>query len=475
MLVSPPPFFSGINLIKNEQKLYQFLLNCQAEIQHQGISKWITLSQSIELIDPLLLLRIYPQNQPHFYWENPRQNSSVIALSAVESIKCNPDNRFEEAKEFIHQQLEHNIQIGEGSDHWSRPCFFASFTFFAHCKTVDCLFPSGMVFLPKIQVSRHKNKSHFVYNFILHPQSSLELILQDFRENLQKIQSINTEIIPYSEQKSIAFSPKTTLNSSHFKNSVKQALQFIEQNQISKIVLSHILDIISPQSFLLVESLNNLRLNHPDCYIFSVGNNEGNQFIGASPERLLSIHNHHLFTDALAGSAPRGKTPLEDHTFAYNLLHNEKEQREHKAVINFIIKQLQDIHLSPQKSPLKLLKLPHIQHLWTPITAHLPHHLHPLDLVKKLHPTPAVAGVPTDIACEQIRYYETFDRSLYASPIGWIDNQGNGEFIVGIRSALLTGNHARLYAGAGIVSGSDPDKELAETQLKFQTIFKSLV
>jgi menaquinone-specific isochorismate synthase len=98
-----------------------------------------------------------------------------------------------------------------------------------------------------------------------------------------------------------------------------------------------------------------------------------------------------------------------------------------------------------------------------------------LDIVAKLHPTPAVAGVPTEFACEQIRLFETFDRSLYAGPIGWVDCQGNGEFIVGIRSASIEGNKARLYAGAGIVAGSDPDKELAEIQLKLQSLFKALV
>jgi menaquinone-specific isochorismate synthase len=95
--------------------------------------------------------------------------------------------------------------------------------------------------------------------------------------------------------------------------------------------------------------------------------------------------------------------------------------------------------------------------------------------VAKLHPTPAVAGVPTEIACEEIRQYETFDRSLYAAPLGWINYQGNGEFIVGIRSALIEGNRAHLYAGAGIVAGSDPDKEMAEIQLKFQALLKALL
>ena len=93
----------------------------------------------------------------------------------------------------------------------------------------------------------------------------------------------------------------------------------------------------------------------------------------------------------------------------------------------------------------------------------------------QLHPTPAVAGAARDIACAEIRRYENFERGLYAAPLGWVDAEGNCEFIVGIRSALIDGDRARLYAGAGIVAGSDPDKEFAEVQLKLQALLKALV
>ena len=105
----------------------------------------------------------------------------------------------------------------------------------------------------------------------------------------------------------------------------------------------------------------------------------------------------------------------------------------------------------------------------------VPANIHPLKIVAQLHPTPAVAGAARDVACAEIRRYENFERGLYAAPLGWIDSQGNCEFIVGIRSALIDGDRARLYAGAGIVAGSDPDKEFAEVQLKRQALLKALV
>lgn len=189
---------------------------------------------------------------------------------------------------------------------------------------------------------------------------------------------------------------------------------------------------------------------------------------------MINVRDGQLITDALAGSAPRGKTEIEDDSFAKKLLNSEKEKREHQAVSEFLIQRLSELGLKPQRSPLKLLKLSNIQHLWTPIYSRLPSHIHPLEIVAKLHPTPAVAGVPTEIACQQIRQYETFDRDLYAAPIGWVDYRGNSEFIVGIRSALIEGNRARLYAGAGIVAGSDPDREMTEIKLKFQALLKAL-
>jgi menaquinone-specific isochorismate synthase len=261
-----------------------------------------------------------------------------------------------------------------------------------------------------------------------------------------------------------------------FKKSVSSALKAIAKGRLNKIVLAHAVDVISPFPFQLFRSLSNLRRLHADCYIFATSNGKGQNFIGASPERLLSLHNQRLATDALAGSAPRGKTATEDAYFAHSLLSSEKEMREHRAVTDFITQCLCHLGIEPQFPPLPfLLQLANIQHLQTPIQAKVPAHLHLLELLAELHPTPAVAGTPRDVAEAQIRRYETFERSLYAAPIGWVDHQGNGEFAVGIRSALIDGCRARLYAGAGIVAGSDPDKELAEIKLKLQTLLEALV
>ena len=190
----------------------------------------------------------------------------------------------------------------------------------------------------------------------------------------------------------------------------------------------------------------------------------------------MSIRDRTLYTEAIAGSAPRGTTPETDEKLGNTLLCSIKELHEHQLVVNYITQQLTQLNLEPQRSPFpKLLQLANIQHLHTPIVAKLPPDLNALDIVSHLHPTPAVAGVPQDMACALIQEQEAFERSLYAAPIGWVNYRGDSEFIVGIRSALLDGHTSRLYAGAGIVRGSQPELEVSEIELKLQALLTTLL
>lgn len=261
-----------------------------------------------------------------------------------------------------------------------------------------------------------------------------------------------------------------------FKQSVEAALDAIESTVLTKAVLAQVFDVSVETPFQVFPSLHNLRISHRDSHIFSTANGQGQVFLGASPERLLSIRDRTLYTEAIAGSAPRGNTPEADITLGNNLLANAKELHEHQLVVNYITEQLIQLNLEPQRSAFpKLLQLPHIQHLHTPIVANLPPGLNALDIVGHLHPTPAVAGVPQALACELIQEQESFERSLYAAPIGWVNYRGDSEFIVGIRSTLLDGQTARLYAGAGIVRGSQPDLEVSEIELKLQALLTTLL
>jgi menaquinone-specific isochorismate synthase len=182
-----------------------------------------------------------------------------------------------------------------------------------------------------------------------------------------------------------------------------------------------------------------------------------------------------MHTEALAGSAPRGNSASEDATLAQALLHSEKDLREHRLVLESIARRVADLGLKLEHaSQPRVLGLANVQHLHLPISASLPAGVHLLDLVARLHPTPAVGGTPREPAVAAIARLEPFNRGLYAGPQGWVDHRGGGEFFVGIRSALVDGRTAMVYAGAGIVAGSSPEKEFAETELKFKALIEAL-
>jgi menaquinone-specific isochorismate synthase len=439
--------------------------------------KIISFVQKISTIDPLAFLQSFNNsNSLHFYWENPRKQEAVVACGVTKKLLIESGDRFSLAQAFIQKCLKQTIRKGDLSITGAGPHLFCNFTFFPDSDKSYSPFPAGTVFLPRFQIVKKNKTCLFIVNVPVNYSNNYKLIIEKIKQKVQKIDWFSQQQI--SSELKAGFSDNSNTisdDSEYFKSVVTSALNSIAVDELSKIVLAYATDVISPLPFRLIQSLDNLRKRHPDCYIFSTSNGQANNFIGASPERLISIQNKQLVTDALAGSAPRGKTTAEDVQIANLLLKNRKEKREHQAVSDFLIERLRQLDLKPQQLPLQLLQLSNIQHLWTPIYAHIPHDIQPLEIVAQLHPTPAVAGVSTEIACEQIRRYEKFDRSLYAAPLGWVDYQGNSEFIVGIRSALIEGNRARLYAGAGIVSGSNPDKEFAEIQLKLQSLLKALV
>jgi len=475
------------NLFQERKELYKLLVAGKQQSIAKDCPQIVSISQEIKRIEPLAVLQaIGKPDELQFYFERTTKNEAIAAIGVATSIKYEGSNRFQKAQQFIESRLNQAIINGNLNLPFAGPHFFCNFTFFEDKLANESPFPSSTIFLPRWQVSCSKNHCVLVANIEINAQVNLEFLLESLCSQIKIINLSGRRIAQITEKERNKFIQQETQNAEQFKLSVGSALELIQANQLRKIVLANAIDVVSTLPFNLVSSLDNLRKRYPDCYVFSTSNGKGQNFIGASPERLISIRNHKLETDALAGSAPRAITALEDAKFANRLLSSDKERREHQFVLDFIVERLSELGLNPQMLPMpQLLQLSNIQHLWTPIQAEINTNIHPLEIVAKLHPTPAVAGVPTKIAQEQILALETFDRSLYAAPLGWVDYQGNCEFIVGIRSALIESEKqsqtaaniysARLYAGAGIVAGSDPNKELAEVQLKLQALLKALL
>lgn len=471
MTVSP----CRTNSLAEHKDLYQFLSAVQENCCKNNCRQIVSISLEIDFVDPLVVLdKLGQANEINFYFENKGKGEAIAAIDALAELHIEGTDRFSKAEYFIKNCLKNIINFGNTNQPFSGPHFFCYFSFFDQNSQADYPFSSGTIFLPRWQIAVKNKRCILVANTIINASANISRILQTLWSKIELINSLEY-YSPNIEHLTANFCKQAVTKPTDFKRSVLSALDKIQASHLSKVVLADALDVKSSNNFSLFKSLNNLRQIHPNCYIFSTSNGKGQNFIGASPERLISIHNQQLITDALAGSAPRGKTAAEDAAHANRLLNNQKERHEHSLVIDFITQRLTQLGLLPQLLPPRLRQLSNIQHLWTPINAIVPANVHPLQIVAQLHPTPAVAGAARDVACGEIRRYEKFERGLYAAPLGWVDSDGNCEFIVGIRSALINGDRARLYAGAGIVAGSDPDKEFAEVQLKLQALLKALV
>ncbi len=465
-------------LFQSCQEVYQFLAFCQQQSIRDQHPKIVSLTTEIGTIDPLVLLHHFARaDQLHFYFENPHKQEAMVAIDAAVCHvgQVGQPHRFSCAKQFVQDTAQHIISHDSDALPICGPRFFGGFTFFADAHGLSPIFPPATLFLPRWQIARHQDTGILVANAMVSACVDIADLAESIWQQWQHIQRLATRKVPTTTRQ-LQPSLKPVESTCRFKQSVRAAIATIEAQDLHKIVLAHAVDVTAEQPFSPTRSLQNLRQHYPGCYIFSMSNGKGHSFIGASPERLISVHHGELVTDALAGSAPRSESVAADSAIATHLRLSEKERHEHRVVVDFITQKLTAIGLQPLSAAVpSLLRLSNIQHLHTPIRAKLPPTVHPLDILKRLHPTPAVAGVPRRHACREIRKYEAFERDLYAAPLGWLDPQGNCEFIVGIRSALIEGNRARLYAGAGIVAGSDPERELAEIQLKLSTLLNTLV
>jgi isochorismate synthase len=256
---------------------------------------------------------------------------------------------------------------------------------------------------------------------------------------------------------------------SAFQLRVEDLLARIARGEFEKVVAARDIQLEFAKRLDPLATVIALREHAPEClrFLFRLGDSS---FLGGTPERLLHKRGQVLETEALAGSIAAGDDGPE-----HRLQASSKELEEHALVVSAIARAL--VPLSEQtKLPERPLvrRLKHILHLSTPITARLKQDTHALDLLEKLHPTPAVGGVPTEGALAWIAEREPFDRGWYSGAVGWFDAWGDGDFHVALRSGLLRGKEAWLYAGAGIVRDSVAAAEYAETTLKFSVVLASL-
>ena len=288
--------------------------------------------------------------------------------------------------------------------------------------------------------------------------------------------SLVATLVPEESRDPDGFSLSSPLPHEVWMALVEQAVAAIDTGRFAKVVVAREVVVDANRDIHVPTVLRRLRSLYPACTVVGAPLAEG-QFVAASPELLVAREDLAVRSHPLAGTIPRSGDPHADQALSESLLASPKDRAEHAWVVRDVVDGLGpwcatlDIPAAPS-----IVALRNVSHLGTHVTGTLePGAPSALGLAGALHPTAAVGGTPRDAALEWLRANERLARGPYAGPVGWVDARGDGEWVVGIRSALISGSSARLYAGVGVVEGSDPAAELAETQFKLQALLAAVV
>ncbi len=318
--------------------------------------------------------------------------------------------------------------------------------------------------LPRFELARDKDKMIFCCNLI-GPLSEAQrkVILRELDAIVLPVKS-GADVLKAQARRDKPSSSQWELN-------VAQVLKAIDQERYSKVVLARktVLTFSKPLNpFTIFRQLHQVTPNsYHFCFQFGK-----TTFLGASPERLYKRQGRMVLSEAIAGTSRRGKTTLEDKVFKDSLMASVKDNNEHQFVVDAIDSQLSPlcVNLQHEAKP-EVISLNNGHHLITPFTGQLKDGIKDEDILKSLHPTPAVAGTPRKKAMAVIRRLESFSRGWYAGPLGYVGLDW-AEFVVGIRSGFVNGNTLSVYAGAGIVKGSQSFSEWDEIENKISNFIK---
>jgi len=406
--------------------------------------------------DPLHVFAAAGQ-APRYYWEQPASGSVRVGVGCAASVTVEGARRFDQADAGARALLGRIAWQGAGPRIGHLVGGFA----FAPNGRADRLwhgFPDGELRLPELVYAREGSR----YSRDVR-RGSKWATLQPRPLGLVHPVSGAAEITSESPARYIA--------------NVRRALGEINAGRLQKLVIARTASVTARASIDAVAWLVALRERFPRCTLFAVG--EGDTvFLGASPERLVRVRGDEVTSAAIAGTAPRGASLATDHALGRALRDNRKNVDEHAIVVRYLASALSEccdgVEVDPEPT---LLKTRTVQHLCTELRARRPAHssVSLLNLVALLHPTPAVGGAPSGAALEWLNEHEGVARGWFAGPVGYLQSDGDGEFAVALRSALVQGRRATAWAGAGIVAGSEPDAEFTETELKLRTVLGPLL
>ncbi len=371
-----------------------------------------------------------------------------------------PGNAFPRIEEIL--SLNKNLRLFGGFGFSNYPVISDEWQGFNNCRFT----------LPLVEIHKRKEKYFVILNYYCNEEKKISDIRNELREKLEAIDSGITESAPdhcYQPESEIFVPDKEK-----WAVMINSALEKINAGEIEKIVLSRKKVVRNRCYWDLYAILNKLNRLHEESFLFFYKIDDNLAFTGRSPERLFKLKKNELTVESIAGTRPRGKTEEEDKKREEELLNSPKELEEHRIVSRFIRERMDRFCKNVEvRENEVILKLQNLQHIMTLYAGEADENINLLDLINSFHPTPAVGGHPKESVQRLIPQLEPFQRGWYAAPIGWV-RKGEGNFAVGIRSALITGKDLHIFAGAGIVRQSRPDDEWNETDNKMDNFLKGI-
>jgi len=431
---------------------------------------------SITLLLPQLHLGGLPRlDCDHLFWSHPQNNDYRLGIGEAKRITATGENRLTRLSTAFSAIRENWLRIAPETDA-PEPAVFCGFAFAAndpmnaHWQGL----PNSGLFFPELLIQQQNNCCAISFTTTSNPFNRAQAILRRWL-------SLLTRLIEAFDDLSGPPGQRTTLVQTHSEPmaeewlaQIARAKEEIRSNRLEKVVPARRIRIKAQRSLTPSRLMATLNCLYPSSYLFAYRHGE-RTFAAATPERLLACNGQAISCDAIAGTTERAATEHEDRQLAIKLLNNPKMRHEHALVVTSIKEALRKItHQLDIPARPHLIQLRNLQHLHTPIQGILHPGIGLLDAAARLHPTAAVNGMPAVSACLWLEQNESFARGWYTGAAGWLDASGNGELAVLLRCALLEGDTAELYAGAGITEGSEPQAEWDETELKLSTMLEAL-
>lgn len=466
---------------------------------------WVEALPSLAAADGLRAFA-WAESRDRSYWERVDAGELFCAWGSLDELEHEGSERFAAVRAW-HRDLVARLRFAGAARPEGSPICLGGFGFEANASADPDWksFPAARFRLPEGLVERVDGVGRAVVFARVDPAASAAGIEAELARRLGEVRAAIALRGPQPRREGARgdgdladhgpeYRVRSDRSHARFLEQVERALAEIASGRLAKLVLARSLTVDHDDAFDVPGFLVRLRALYPSCTLVAVGRGR-DTFLAATPESLVRVRGQRLETAALAGSTARGRTPDEDLALAEALLASPKERAEHAHVVDamraVLAPRCARLEIAPAPS---LRRLFGIQHLETTIEGELapapPGGIASdpdggiLSLVEALHPTPAVAGAPAASAAAWLRDHEGLERGWYAAPIGWLDSEGGGAFCVGLRSALIRNglgpvgrsgaSRARLFAGVGLVAGSDPEQELVETRIKLRALLAPL-